>query len=827
MAKDFPESFRDPLYASLDAATEQRLGLPTGLLSGIRLNGERSNANQVSSASAVTPYQVIPATRDALIKKYGVDPTASPEAASQAAGLLLREGLDRNKGDTSAAIGEYIGGTDRKNWGPQTRAYINRVSVGLRNQEVQKADEIGKGFDDWLQANPSIPATPAPSTPAKSAPLPDDLTKGFDDWIAKAGPQAGMQPSPTKTAGAPNPNEEGLVDKLLIGPGETALSLATGATSGMLGGLLAGGNRIAQQVGGMLQGKTADEIKAEGPSAEDAMTQGMQALTYSPRSAAGQRMTESVGQAMQEHGGSVVGIGPEIAALGKAMSAGRGAAPASVLARAGAEGVTRDIAGDAAAAGVGKAIDAVPKAAQAVTTLPRRAMEALGKKPAAPTAGTMGSAGAAGTDMAAQRVATAEGLGFAGDTGLTTGQATREPAQLKFEVETAKAPSEGAPLRERMAAQNERALQFFDEAIDKTGAEAPTLRAIGQSVDKALLEQYKRDKTQVRVAYAEAAKSPESRALVDVASPVSIGEAESAITGTPLSFLNEQPRGLPNTGLADAARQYATRLGIATEADGQLIPMPSVTIRQMEDWRKAINAATGYDPVDIRTSTILKAMIDGQTEPVAGPIYRQARATRQRLAQNYEDRAVINKLVTTKRGSADRQVAYEDVLDHTMLNGSLDDVRNVRRVLQRGGQDGQQAWKELQGGTVGWIRDQATKNVATDAAGNRVLSPAALDKAIRSLDQDGRLDFIFGKQGAQQLRDINEVAKVIRTVPPEAAINTSNTAATLLSAFADLGISHAAGIPAPIATGWKMARGYIKDRALRKRVDASLNRRQP
>lgn len=125
-----PNSFRDPTYDRIDRAVEDRLGLPEGLLSSIRTKGERSNADQVSSAGARTVYQITAPTRAAIRQQYGIDPYSSAENAATGAGLLLRDSLARNNGDRSAAVGEYIGGTDRRNWGPQTRAYINRVTGG-------------------------------------------------------------------------------------------------------------------------------------------------------------------------------------------------------------------------------------------------------------------------------------------------------------------------------------------------------------------------------------------------------------------------------------------------------------------------------------------------------------------------------------------------------------------------------------------------------------------------------------------------------------------------------------------------------------------------
>jgi hypothetical protein len=252
-------------------------------------------------------------------------------------------------------------------------------------------------------------------------------------------------------------------------------------------------------------------------------------------------------------------------------------------------------------------------------------------------------------------------------------------------------------------------------------------------------------------------------------------------------------------------------------------PEPGVTLNLAEQFRQAINRNTDYELTNIRQATILKGLIDEATAGKGGDLYRAARSARMRFAQKYEDRSVIARLLNNKKGMADRQVALEDVHKHAILDGSLDDVRTVRRVLQTGGTEGQQAWRELQGATLRHIRDEATKSVATDARGNRVISPAALDKTIRGLDVDGKLDFIFGKKGAQQLRDMRELAQLAKTAPPEAAINYANTAATLLFAAADVAVSGISGIPAPIATVTRLGVKHIKDAGLRKRINEALN----
>jgi hypothetical protein len=618
-------------------------------------------------------------------------------------------------------------------------------------------------------------------------------------------------------------------------------------------------------VGGMLKG-LAEQILAGQfgtPEAaklvEQSAMQGAQALTYAPRTEQGQEQVEAVGSVARNLI-PLAGLQPQMGAIAQGVPRG---VPAGTVMRSAAESTARTVGGEAAAAATVKAMDSATRVAslagKGITTMPRRALEALQRDPAgdAPTPGTMGSAGAAGTDMATQRRALAADLPR--PIQLTKGQATRDPAQLKFEIETAKLPEAGAPLRERFVKQNEQILQNFDAWIDQTGVEAPNLRAVGASVDRALVRQAASDKAAIRSAYkaAEAAgeleqplqlqglvrhlndSAPDSATapLLDVARrrAIQLGIAREAGASGPswTEFVGERmgPYMKSEGGHAQAIKRIGEEWAAskANSQAGQLVAVPT-TLKRAETYRQAINRATDFEATNVRQATIIKGLIDENTEGLGGGLYRQARALRSRYAQNYEDRSTIAKLLQNKRGTSDRQVAFEDVFDHAVLKGSLDDVRNVRRVLQRSGPDGAQAWRDLQGQTAKWIKEQAERNVATDSAGNRVVSPKGLDDAIRGLDADGRLDFIFGKQGAQRMRDIRDLAQIARTVPPEAAVNTSNTASTLLAGFIDVGTSGATGVPLPLATMVRVVRQHVKDASLRRRIEdalADLRKRAP
>lgn len=113
----------------MEQSAAARFGVPPDLLASIRTRGERSNADQVSSAGGHTVYQITPPTRAGIIRNYGFDPWASPESAAMGAAAILREGYHRT-GDWGHAVQQYIGGLDPSNYGQQTASYVSRVMGG-------------------------------------------------------------------------------------------------------------------------------------------------------------------------------------------------------------------------------------------------------------------------------------------------------------------------------------------------------------------------------------------------------------------------------------------------------------------------------------------------------------------------------------------------------------------------------------------------------------------------------------------------------------------------------------------------------------------------
>lgn len=607
---------------------------------------------------------------------------------------------------------------------------------------------------------------------------------------------------------APPAPEPSLADKAL-GLGETALSAATGATGGTIGMI---GGTIGQVGREILSGDFGTPEAAQRISQNAA--EGAADLTYAPRTQTGQEYTQALGEISEP----LVALTPALSELALAGQAARATAPIAQgqAIRAGqAIAPIAERAGQAVQRPIQATANAVRSGAQKVGEMVgMRTPELEGPAPA--------NAGAAQVDQATIRQALSQDLPY--PVQLTEGQMTRDPAQLKFEVETAKNAELGAPLRQRQEEQHQVMQHNLDAFIDMTGAQATNMREAGLSVDKALQKQLEATKNKVRVAYAKADKSEEAQYPVDLSQPVKNGEDSLSV----LDYLNSQPN-LKSTPIIADAKSIAVNLGIAKEdGAGNLIP-DHPTVKQMETWRSELNQNTNAEAPNIRQTAILKNMIDQHVEPVAGQLYKAARLERKKMADHWENRSIIKDLTLNKTGTDDRRVALEDIQKRIIHDGSLDDLRVAKRTLLTSGEEGRQAWRDIQGQTLQEIKNAATAGVAPDGQGNQMVSAAALNKAIKRLDDAGKLDYVFGHQGAEQLRAVNDLSKTLFTTPTSAAINHSNTSANLMQGLMGLDIvmSGLSGFPAPVATALRLATKHIKDNKVRARITKALNPTRP
>lgn len=614
--------------------------------------------------------------------------------------------------------------------------------------------------------------------------------------VPEPGPVGGFAPVPQPTAAvapveAPPPSLGAQVAQIpanLLGNVETAATLATGAVAAPIVGL---GYTLKQIANELISGRDIAEPQAQ-TRIRQAAERGFAAGTYQPQTAAGRQQVAMVGEALAPVGEALLPLTPLV---GGAPSIPRAAVPT-------------------AAAVVEEAI---PEVVVAAKRLP-----GMGEPQPGTTAAMGRSVGAAETPAVTQRIATSQTLPV--PITLTRGAATREPAQLAFEKEMVKSPQLGGPLRERLEQNNFELLQNLETFIDQTGATLGDQPSVGRSVTRALLEGYAAAKARTKAAYSKAFQSAGAQELVDVSKTITTEDNGAQVSTTLFDYLNSRPKGLPSTGVFDAARSYARSLGLASVDDaGNLVPNQNITVGQMEKFRQEVTSAVGADPTDKRAIAIVKRLIDDTVGDAGGEAFARARATRRSQARKFENRAVVARLVEEVGGRTDMRVMSDEVYNAAIRNSSPEEIVFLRRVLNTTGKKGQQAWRELQGATIRDIYDNAIAAGQTDSQGRPIVSVAKMNAYLDSMNRSGQLEAIFGKQKAQRINDLNEVARYVTTVPPGTLINNSGTAGTILAAMAEAGAQGAlTGVPLPVAVGLREIAKFIKNKRIKAAIERSL-----
>jgi hypothetical protein len=402
---------------------------------------------------------------------------------------------------------------------------------------------------------------------------------------------------------------------------------------------------------------------------------------------------------------------------------------------------------------VGGAPTQVRQAAQTIQEVGPRIAQSL-RQPEPPMS-TMSGVGSAEVPLAAQRMQMAKQLRVPID--ISKGQATRNLADQQFEAETMKTYPEGVgrPLIAAQELRNTKIGQNLDAYVDATGARVANefyMRPTGEAVDTALRETANKSKTAYKSAYTTARASEEGQQKVNV----------QAI--------------IDQLGTMEAEAVNAPVINSAKIKLGQLAKNGEMTLNEVEEVRKMVNRLSGDTPSNMAFGGDIKTMIDTVTQNAGGDLFKEARRLRTKFANEFENIGLIDDLLKNKPNSKDRIVALEKVFDHSIMQSDLDSLMALGRTLKKT-PNGQQAFRELQGQTIENIRNAITKNIETDSLGQRNFNPKQFDTIVKNLDKSGKLDYMFGKSGAQEIRNLRDTAITINS--PVKGINQSNTASAM------------------------------------------------
>jgi hypothetical protein len=486
-----------------------------------------------------------------------------------------------------------------------------------------------------------------------------------------------------------------------------------------LGATLAGGaiSPIVGVVGSLASGKYGTQ---EGVRAGE---EAMKAVQYQPRTQTAREALGAVGEFLQPVTGA---LPPTLGSVGTSLNA---LAPAAMMQTA-----------------------AVARPAITQATAPARNALANVMTREQPAMVGMGAASTAEDLMRQERL---NRLGIP----ATAGERTKNLAQQQFESEVGRGVVTGiseeakTKLAEQMsgfkANQKKAILNNFERMTNEVGAEVadPTqMRAVGKIVDKALNDEYTKKYDAYKSLYAQADNAGETLQQVPYKNLVDFIESKTPTQRKTLDPILDS--------VAESLRMNDPQ-GTGT-----------ISVRALEDIYQQIGTVK-----DSANAKPMKNIITQMGEGAGGELYQKARAARAQLAKEFEDVSRVDKLLGTKAGYADRRVALDDVFKHVVLDGSLEEMRTVTKLLKKAGPEGQQAYKELQGQTIQHMKDMLTKS---DQPSFR-----NLNTLINQLDAEDKLVYMFGKSGRNEIMDLRDAIKDVLVKEP-GAVNYSNTSGAVL-----------------------------------------------
>lgn len=384
----------------------------------------------------------------------------------------------------------------------------------------------------------------------------------------------------------------------------------------------------------------------------------------------------------------------------------------------------------------------------------------------------------------------------------TRGVITRDPVQLRNEGNVS-ATEAGKPIRDIHVAANKALLDNLDvlkgrvRGTGKTRSEAQTPEQVGMSIqDRALRAKAEKSKKDYDALYKKARET----------------EPTAQVAADPLyKFLEENPE-VQHMGFLQG---WLKRAGIeSTEKTGgtTVTTRRGVKLAELDDLRKkAVGIAKAGGTDGYYAGKVVEAIDQSRSQiPAAAKAWREAEQAFKKHKTEFEEQGAIEQLVTNK-SRTDRSVALEDTWRTSVLGGSIEDLRNVKKSLLTGGDTatrtaGRQAWRDLRAQTIQHIKNEATKSVTRFEDGSPNVTPASMEGAIKSIGDD-KLNEIFGPGTANKLRQIMEATRDVKTEPPPVGKGSPTFANAI--AFLEKYLKHVPGVD--YITGGVRAAGKLKE----------------
>lgn len=351
----------------------------------------------------------------------------------------------------------------------------------------------------------------------------------------------------------------------------------------------------------------------------------------------------------------------------------------------------------------------------------------------------------------------------------TRGQITRSLPQLTREEAITKTDA-GTDVRNINAEQDRVLHENLDKLRGETGGKAETRQQVGESVQGAARAKLDHLRGEYQVAYQKAKAAGAGLEPADIA---------------PLREWLKNPTNARNAGyLKSAIADYVEK-----DADGKPLENGRVTINDLEEIRKEATANAKKPGPDGHFAKEAVGVIDKILDDSGSAVYKEARSKFKAVKDEFDRQGRISGLVKSKGYTRDRAVALEDTFDSVVVKGSKEQLEGVKKTLISGGRSfkGIQAWRDLQGATIDYLKDKAAGKRAIPGEKSQLQFNSTFLDALHDLDKDGKIDVLFGPEAATKIRELADATRDVRT-KPTGRISGSDTTPRILNFLEKLAV---------------------------------------
>lgn len=496
----------------------------------------------------------------------------------------------------------------------------------------------------------------------------------------------------------------------------------------------------------------------------------------STQSPLGREYTQNISDLMTEHGPSLVGVGPEIGALGQMLAQKGQTAGVAIRAVQGARG---------AAERIEPTMGAAPAAATAAAESSAAAAPTLAK--ASPELQqAVAAAGSKANPSVVARHVEADTLPVPGK--LTEGQATQDPVLISREMNGRGKEKPSVPPQ--FYQQQGQTLAANMDAIRASAA--PDIPNSASVVDhgQALLDAYK-----TKDAAAAADVSAKYKALTDANGGALPLDGRTLAANTAAALSKQLKSGAVPADLQSALNQFENGRQMTFEDFETLRSDAADAMRTSTDGRARAAAGIIRQQLEEMPLTPEAASL----KPLADAARGAARARFEAIEADPAYKAAVNDPTPLGHPSP----AADKFFNSFVRDGKTENVARMRANLQ----DSPQAAQTIAAGTLDHLKGQLKADPVT---GN--FSQAGYSKALSTLGP--KMGSLVDPVTAQQLQAVSGFAKNAQTQPRGSYVNNSNTAVELAAQGTKAALEHGTNVlfgGIPVGTVTRKVGGAIAD----------------